>query len=214
MQPAVRRILSITRVAVDVAEGGPLGTLTSTSWCGKGPIVPHAPMCLAVGSMAPHRSRPTSRWAHRRGPGWNTGEPVTVETLFSVGSLTKPMVATVITFLAQGGRLSLDDPVARTRRSCAAAAGPKVATLRDLLANRSGATAARGSSSTSTAEGTRTMRVPSERFWSYNDRGLVPAQACDRVGDRRCLGGRNAASPSRRGKDERDDLCDRRRDGG
>jgi CubicO group peptidase (beta-lactamase class C family) len=41
-----------------------------------------------------------------------TGEPVTPETLFSLGSLTKSMVATVIARLAAAGRLSLDDPVA------------------------------------------------------------------------------------------------------
>ena len=41
-----------------------------------------------------------------------TGEPVTAETRFSVGSLTKSMVATVIARLAEAGRLSLDDPVA------------------------------------------------------------------------------------------------------
>jgi CubicO group peptidase (beta-lactamase class C family) len=40
------------------------------------------------------------------------GEPVAPETLFSVGSLTKSMVATVIARLARAGRLSLDDPVA------------------------------------------------------------------------------------------------------
>jgi CubicO group peptidase (beta-lactamase class C family) len=38
-----------------------------------------------------------------------TGEAVTPETVFSVGSLTKSMVATVIAHLAEAGRLSLDD---------------------------------------------------------------------------------------------------------
>ena len=41
-----------------------------------------------------------------------TGEPVTSGTRFSVGSLTKSMVATVIAGLAGTGRSSLDDPVA------------------------------------------------------------------------------------------------------
>ena len=38
----------------------------------------------------------------------STGTPVTTDTLFSVGSLTKSMVATVIARLAEAGRLSLD----------------------------------------------------------------------------------------------------------
>jgi D-alanyl-D-alanine carboxypeptidase len=41
-----------------------------------------------------------------------TGEQVTPRTRFSVGSLTKSMVATVIARLAEAGLLSLDDPVA------------------------------------------------------------------------------------------------------
>jgi beta-lactamase class C len=41
-----------------------------------------------------------------------TGEPVTSETRFRLGSLTKPMVATVLARLAEEGRLSLDDSVA------------------------------------------------------------------------------------------------------
>ena len=41
-----------------------------------------------------------------------TGTPVAPETRFSVGSLTKSMVATVVVRLAGLGRLSLDDPIA------------------------------------------------------------------------------------------------------
>ncbi len=67
-----------------------------------------------------------------------TGEPVTSETRFSVGSLTKSMVATVIGRLAQAGRLSLDDPVAVHVPELRASAWAESATLRDLLANRSG----------------------------------------------------------------------------
>lgn len=40
-----------------------------------------------------------------------TGAPVTVESRFAVGSLTKSMVATVVARLAEDGGLSLDDPV-------------------------------------------------------------------------------------------------------
>jgi len=67
-----------------------------------------------------------------------TGEPVTAETRFSVGSLTKSMVATVIVRLAEAGRLSLDDRVAAHVPELRGSAWAEAATLRDLLANRSG----------------------------------------------------------------------------
>ena len=67
-----------------------------------------------------------------------TGEPVTAETRFSVGSLTKSMVATVIARLAEWGRLSLDDVVARHVPELHESDWAKRATLRDLLANSSG----------------------------------------------------------------------------
>jgi CubicO group peptidase (beta-lactamase class C family) len=67
-----------------------------------------------------------------------TGEPVTPGTRFSAGSLTKSMVATVIAGLAEAGRLSLDDPVAAHVPELHVSAWARRATLRDLLANRSG----------------------------------------------------------------------------
>jgi CubicO group peptidase (beta-lactamase class C family) len=67
-----------------------------------------------------------------------TGEPVTPETRFGVGSLTKSMVATVIARLAEAGRLSLDDPVAAHAPELRASGWAARATVRDLLANRSG----------------------------------------------------------------------------
>jgi len=67
-----------------------------------------------------------------------TGEPVTPGTRFSAGSLTKSMVATVIAGLAEAGRLSLDDPVAAHVPELRASGWAGRATLRDLLANRSG----------------------------------------------------------------------------
>ena len=67
-----------------------------------------------------------------------TGEPVTPETRFSPGSLTKSMVATVIARLAEAGRLSLDDPVAAHVPELRGSGWAERATLRDLLANRSG----------------------------------------------------------------------------
>jgi CubicO group peptidase (beta-lactamase class C family) len=67
-----------------------------------------------------------------------TGASVTMASRFAVGSLTKPMVATVVARLADDGRLSLDDPVAASIPELRAAAWAGRATLRDLLANRSG----------------------------------------------------------------------------
>jgi len=68
----------------------------------------------------------------------SAGEPVTPETLFSVGSLTKSMVATVIVRLAEAGTLSLDDPVVAHVPELHRSGWARDATLRDLLANRSG----------------------------------------------------------------------------
>lgn len=67
----------------------------------------------------------------------STGDQVTPETQFSVGSLTKPMVATVIARLAEAGRLSLDDPVGAHVPELRGGGWAERATLRDLLANRS-----------------------------------------------------------------------------
>jgi CubicO group peptidase (beta-lactamase class C family) len=65
-----------------------------------------------------------------------TGEPVTPETRFSPGSLTKSMVATVTVRLTSTGRLSLDDPAALHVPELRTARWAGSATLRDLLANR------------------------------------------------------------------------------
>lgn len=67
-----------------------------------------------------------------------TGAPVTAQTRFHVGSLTKPMVATVVAGLAAALRLDLDDAVAGHVPVLRRTAWGQRATLRDLLANRSG----------------------------------------------------------------------------
>jgi len=67
-----------------------------------------------------------------------TGEPVTAETRFSPGSLTKSMVATVIAGLAAADRLSLNDPVAAHVPELRGKGWAERVSLRDLLANRSG----------------------------------------------------------------------------
>jgi CubicO group peptidase (beta-lactamase class C family) len=68
----------------------------------------------------------------------STGAPVTAASRFAVGSLTKSMVATVVALLAEAGRLSLDDPVVAYVPELRGAAWAERATVRDLLANRSG----------------------------------------------------------------------------
>ena len=67
-----------------------------------------------------------------------SGGPVTSESRFTIGSLTKPMVATVIAKLAAAARLSLEDPVAAHVPELRRAAWANRATIRSLLANRSG----------------------------------------------------------------------------
>jgi CubicO group peptidase (beta-lactamase class C family) len=66
-----------------------------------------------------------------------TGEPITPETRFGAGSLTKSMVATVIARLAEEGILTLDDAVAERVPELRASTWARHATIRDVLANRS-----------------------------------------------------------------------------
>lgn len=67
-----------------------------------------------------------------------TGAPVTAASRFGVGSLTKSMVATVVARLATDGRLSLDDPLVEHVPELRGAIWAERATVRDVLANRSG----------------------------------------------------------------------------
>jgi CubicO group peptidase (beta-lactamase class C family) len=67
-----------------------------------------------------------------------TGKPVDARSRWSAGSLTKSMVATVVARLAAQGRLGLEDKVASHVPELAGARWAQTATLRDLLANRSG----------------------------------------------------------------------------
>ena len=65
-----------------------------------------------------------------------TGEPVTPETCFAVGSLAKTMVATALARLASESVLSFDDPAAEHVPELRGGWGERI-TVRDLLANRS-----------------------------------------------------------------------------
>jgi CubicO group peptidase (beta-lactamase class C family) len=66
-----------------------------------------------------------------------TGQLVTSETRFPVGSLTKPMVATALARLAEAGNFSLDDSASTHVPELRGAGWAERATVRDLLANRS-----------------------------------------------------------------------------
>jgi CubicO group peptidase (beta-lactamase class C family) len=79
----------------------------------------------------------TTRTAYHGLADSGTGEPVTCETRFPIGSLTKPMVATVLACLAEAGHFSLDDSAATHLPELRSAAWAERATMRDLLANRS-----------------------------------------------------------------------------
>jgi CubicO group peptidase (beta-lactamase class C family) len=112
-----------------------------------------------------------------------SGEPVTPETHFSVGSLTKSMVATVIARLAAEGRLSLDDPVAAHVPELRGSVWAERATLHDLLANRSGlplraglefgfdARKDEGDAALSRLAADVPRDVPRADFWSYANVG-------------------------------------------
>ena len=109
-----------------------------------------------------------------------TGKAVTPETRFSLGSLTKPMVATVVARLAQEGLLSLDDLIAARVPELRRIDWAERATLRDLLANRSGLPLRNdlefGFAGRKDQEVARLARdlaaaVPGSHIWSYTNVG-------------------------------------------
>lgn len=110
-----------------------------------------------------------------------TREPVTPETRFALGSLTKSMVATAFARLDAAGVLSIDDSVAMHVPEVRGARWGEEATLRDLLANRSRVplrddwefTGVDGDadvvlSRLATAVATE---PPTDAFWSYTNTG-------------------------------------------
>ena len=69
---------------------------------------------------------------------WELRAPVTAATRFGIGSITKPMTATLVEMLATEGRLDLDAPVSQYLGSFPT--GPKggTVTIRHLVDHRSG----------------------------------------------------------------------------
>lgn len=110
-----------------------------------------------------------------------TGEAVTSDTRFAVGSLTKSMVATVVARLAEAGRLSLDDSAAAHVPELRSTGWGERATVRDLLANRS-RLPLRAELEFSGLQGEEedvlsrfaakvATGAPTTRFWSYTNAG-------------------------------------------
>jgi CubicO group peptidase (beta-lactamase class C family) len=111
------------------------------------------------------------------------GETVTLGTLFSLGSLTKTMVATVIVRLADEGLWSLDDSVSAHVPELQGDGWARTSTLRDLLANRSGLPLRKGlefgfnARPESDANALRRLAaevdadIPAAGFWSYSNVG-------------------------------------------
>ena len=66
--------------------------------------------------------------------------PVTAETLFRVGSLTKVLVATALMLLVQDGKVTLEDPVVRhvPNFALADAEAASTVTIADVLSHRGG----------------------------------------------------------------------------
>lgn len=65
-----------------------------------------------------------------------TGHPVTDDTPFPIGSITKPIVATTIVRLADQGLVDLDAAVSEHVPELSRSLWARAATIRDLLANR------------------------------------------------------------------------------
>lgn len=70
----------------------------------------------------------------------DTGVPTTVDTVFQIGSISKPVTATLIMQLVDEGLVNLDDPVVRYLPGfqVANASVSRSVTLRQLLSHRSG----------------------------------------------------------------------------
>jgi CubicO group peptidase (beta-lactamase class C family) len=83
-------------------------------------------------------------WAQGFGVAQSGGAPVTTETLFQAGSISKPVAAMAALRLVQEGQLSLDTDVNQTLTSWkvppSAAAPGAVVTLRELLTHTAGLT--------------------------------------------------------------------------
>lgn len=113
-----------------------------------------------------------------------TRQPVTPDTLFNTGSVTKSLTAAVVMSLAEEGLLDLDRPVSEYHPGLMPEALEGVVTLRDLLAHRSGLAPAAYSlmGEIGRAEAVRRIRLlpiaaPVRTKMIYNNFGYLAAAA-------------------------------------
>ena len=129
-----------------------------------------------------------------------TGEPVTPETRFAVGSLCKTMVATAIARLAEAGRFSLDDPAAAHVPELEGVQWAERASIRDLLANRAGCPLCAELEFTDSEDDDDAVlaRFASERRGEGADRQVLVVHECRLVSARARAGDRRRARLGRR----------------
>lgn len=131
------------------AAGAPAAPVASASPSIAPSPIPSAELTQALGSLRRKFGIPgmqaTIIWPDGRSWTAVTGFAnlaarvrVTRATPFSVGSITKTFVAALILRLAEEGRLSLDDPVARWLPGLSATKVPPTVTIRQLLDHTSG----------------------------------------------------------------------------
>jgi D-alanyl-D-alanine carboxypeptidase len=116
------------------AEGAAKGILTSTDSSTLSTTLDS--LRTAIGAMGVSAAVifPDGRtWTGTSGDAWS-GRSVVRQTVFDIGSITKPFTAALILRLAQEGRLSIDDPAAKWVSDVPT---PGV-TIRHLLAQTSG----------------------------------------------------------------------------
>lgn len=98
-----------------------------TEWVANGDLIGAELLIVKSGRAVFHEAYGWSDREERR--------PMERNSIFSIKSMTKPLVATAILMLADEGKLSLNDPVSRYLPGFA---GDERATVRDLLAHTSG----------------------------------------------------------------------------
>jgi D-alanyl-D-alanine carboxypeptidase len=125
----------VSSVATAQATGGAVkGSLTSTDSSTLSATLDSLRMAIGATGASAAVIFPDGRtWTGTSGDAWS-GRSVVRQTVFDVGSITKPFTAAVILRLAQERRLGIDDPVSKWISDVPA---PGV-TIRHLLAQTSG----------------------------------------------------------------------------
>jgi D-alanyl-D-alanine carboxypeptidase len=130
-------IVPVPMPRLDLATTAPLGHLGATTEA----ALTEALDSIRTGAKLPGVQAAIafpdgSTWTGQSGVGViSSAAPVTAETLFSVGSISKTFVAALVLRLAERGTIGLDDPLSRYVPSFPNAAA---ITLRELLGHTSG----------------------------------------------------------------------------